>query len=226
MEEKPPAPEPPVSKPHPLKPLAELWEELSWDIPFARTISLLFKSDRAVFGEAGMKRYFAVSSIKSVVLVIIASVCVYVGCEHGEKGKQAAEQARDKYFLALQPWQALAASIYTNAPPDQRVGMLLTNITEMQGALKRLESLASTRDPLKRRILNFVDTLDAFEGQWKRTNFVVETSVTCYSAFTEIYSDNLSDLCQFPSDRNRVSDFSSTNVANITAELRRLCNKL
>lgn len=42
---------------------------------------------------------------------------------------------RDKYFLALQPWQAIASSIYTNVPPSEQLAKLTDQFSSMSNIL-------------------------------------------------------------------------------------------
>jgi hypothetical protein len=48
---------------------------------------------------------------------------------------ESAERERDKYFVSLQPWQAMAASIFTNQPPEKRLDLLAKSMTAISNAL-------------------------------------------------------------------------------------------
>src|ERR1051326_3583797 len=129
---------------HHNKSLWELIDELSWEIPLLRPILFFFVKE----GKAVKNGWVA--------FLIMAGMCIYATHEFGKKKLERAEQERDKYFQALQPWQALAASIYTNAPPDKRVDMLLTNVSDIRGVLDR-QFHRPTLEELKSELRAFLE---------------------------------------------------------------------
>ena len=124
--------------------LFDLLDELSWEIPFVRPIFTFFVKEGAA-----MKNGW-------VAFLIMAGICVFATHEFEKHHREDAERERDKYFQALQPWQALAAAIYTNSPPDERVSLLLSNVSEIK------KSLASAKlKPLKQRVIDCLNSIDS-----------------------------------------------------------------
>jgi hypothetical protein len=65
------------------------------------------------------------------------------------------KRERDTYFNALQPWQALASAIYTNAPPDARIGLLLSEVTQMRDTLLGLQTQFNQKPGIRLLIQGF-----------------------------------------------------------------------
>jgi hypothetical protein len=137
---------PPEQKPTPTQ---EALEELSWEIPFVRTIKPFFIKE----GKA----------VKSGWVAVIVIICIAVFFTHhftvngidveisnltnsfnGQiselKGQLAdAKQDRDKYQMMLAPFQAMAIAKYTNAPMDQRLDLLANEMSVITNVLAGLK---------------------------------------------------------------------------------------
>ena len=127
-----PPPEPPSGKPpEERKPTAneQAIEDLSWDVPFFRTIWNFFIRE----GKAVKNGWVAV--------LIIVGIAVWGtrSCTSDSfkdnildlKGQLFdAKQDRDKFQIMLAPFQAAALKIYTNEPVDKRLDFLAQEINE------------------------------------------------------------------------------------------------
>jgi len=113
-------------------------EDLSWDVPFLRTIGNFFIRE----GKAVKNGWVAVAILCGITLFVTYS-CTSDSAKEKLSGVQSelrdAKQDRDKYFNALQPWQAMAAGIFPNQPPEKQLELLtseiayITNILNISG---------------------------------------------------------------------------------------------
>ena len=136
----PPAPEQPDKKPAeelPGKPISEneqAIEDLSWDIPFFRTVWNFFVRE----GQAVKNGWLA------VLIMVGISVFVTRDCSREKMDEKIAEakkeyenksselsgelidakRDRDKFQMMLAPFEAYALAKYTNAPLDDRLALL------------------------------------------------------------------------------------------------------
>lgn len=96
------------------------------------------------------QKRFSSREHRTIILLLILS-CVAIwnlrGCQvsSARQERDNARQERDKYFQALQPWQALAARLYTNEPSAQRLEKLYEVVTNAATVLEAL-------DPSRRKV--------------------------------------------------------------------------
>ena len=127
-------------------------EDLSWDIPFARTILNFFIRE----GKAVKNGWLAVGIIVGITIYCtrsctegdvdaqISAATNYFGGELLKKENETsyikgqltdAKQERDKYQLMLAPFEAMAIAKYTNAPLDQRLDLLAGEVADITNAM-------------------------------------------------------------------------------------------
>jgi hypothetical protein len=144
-------PEPsPEQKPTPTQ---QAVEDISWDIPFARTILNTFvKEGKAVKSGwlafaviAGITFWITHSWTESGVDAKISTATNYLSGELSKMGTEIsnlkgqltdAKQDRDKYQMMLAPFEAMAIAKYTNAPLDERLDLLANGMMVITNAMR------------------------------------------------------------------------------------------
>ncbi len=128
-----------------LSPNQQVIEDLSWDIPFGRTIGNFFIRE----GKAVKNGWLAVAVIVGIAVIIThsrtegdidAKLSGLTNYFNGEisnfKGQLAdAKQDRDKYQMMLAPFEAMAIVKYTNAPMEQRLTLLSEMLVSIEPEL-------------------------------------------------------------------------------------------
>jgi hypothetical protein len=155
---------PPEEKPTPNQ---QAVEDLSWDIPFARTIGNFFIRE----GKAVKNGWLAVAIIAGITFWLthsltevnidteISGVTNYFNGEISNLRGQLtdAKQDRDKYQVMLAPFEAMAIAKYTNAPLDQRLDLLANQMGTIQtntDSLSKEVAIVASRFPSPHPLLS------------------------------------------------------------------------